>query len=128
MPTPRRSYPSDLSDTEWTILEPLVPPPKPGGRPCRWSRREIVNGLCYTLRTGCQWRLLPHDFPPWQTVYDYFRQWRNDGVWARIHTALREQVRAKEGRHPTPSAGILDSQSVRTTAKGASGATMVPRR
>jgi putative transposase len=124
----RRSYPSDLTDAEWALLEPLIPPPKPGGRPPQHSRRELVDAMCYVLRSGCAWRLLPHDFPPWQTVYHYFRLWREDGTFARIHTVLREQTRRSLGREPSPSVAILDSQSVRTTEKGGSAVTMGPRR
>ncbi len=114
----RKPYPSDLRDAEWAILEPLVPAPKVGGRPARHSRREIVNGILYVVRGGNQWRAMPHDLPPWQTVYFYFRCWRNDGTWESIHAALREQARRKAGREPTPSAAILDSQSVKTTQRG----------
>lgn len=114
----RRAYPSDLSDVEWALLEPLVPAPKTGGREPIHSRREIVNAIFYVLRSGCQWRMLPHDFPPWETVYDYFRRWRDSGVWESINQALREKVRQRAGREKTPSAVIIDSQSVRTTEKG----------
>ena len=114
----RREYPSDISDEEWAILEPLIPPAKPGGRPRTTHIREVINALFYLDRTGAQWRALPHEFPPWSTIWSYFRQWRNDGTGPRIHTALREQVRVKQGREPTPSAAILDSQSVKTSQKG----------
>lgn len=118
MSSPPRLYASDLSDAEWVILEPLVPAPKPGGRPARWSRREIVNGIFYLVRTGCQWRLLPREYPSWKTVYHYFRLWRLDGTWEQINAALREQVRVQQGRKAEPSAAIIDSQSVKTTSVG----------
>jgi putative transposase len=118
----RRRYPTDLSDEEWVVLAPLVPRAKSGGRPARHDRREICNGIRYALRSGGAWRLLPHDLPPWQTVYGYFWAWRRDGTWERIHEVLRGEVRAQAGRDPQPSAGIVDSQSVKMTdQRGARG-------
>lgn len=121
-------YPSDLTDQEWALVEPLLPAAKPAGRPRTTDLREVLNALFYLDRTGCQWRALPKDFPPWSTVWSYFRQWRNDGTWQRLHTALREQVRVKGGREPTPSAAIIDSQSVKTSQKGGSAAMTGARR
>jgi putative transposase len=119
----RKAYPSDLTDKEWAVLEPLIPPPKPGGRPRTVNMREVLNAILYVLRTGCQWDLLPHDFPPKGTVYDYFNTWRKSGVWERLNARLRQQVRQAAKREATPSAAILDSQSVKTTEKGASEVT-----
>ena len=116
--TKRTAYFTDLSDKQWHLLEPLVPAVKSGGRPAQHTRREIMNGILYILRTGCQWRALPHDLPPWKTVYTYFRNWRVDGTWLHIHETLRQQARRAQGRHAQPSAAILDSQSVKTTEKG----------
>ena len=89
----RLAYPSDLSDREWQLLEPLLPPPKPGGRPITYPRREIVNAIRYVLRTGCSWRMLPHDLPPWRIVFHYFRTWRRDGTWQRVHGVLHAELR-----------------------------------
>jgi putative transposase len=114
----RTSYPSDLSDNEWKVLEPLIPVAKLGGRPRPVDMREIVNGVFYILRGGCAWRLMPHDLPKWQTVYDYFRTWRIEGVWERLNRVVREQLRLKMGREAEPSAGVLDSQSIKTTEVG----------
>jgi len=123
----RRRYPTDLTDAQWAILEPLVPPPKPGGRPPKHPRRELVDAMLYILRAGGAWRLLPHEFPPWQPVYHYFRLWRDDGTWERINAVLREHVRVRAGRDPQPSGAILDSQSARTTEKGGLAAGMAQR-
>jgi len=114
----RRAYPTDLADTEWECIEALLPVPENEGRPRLHSLREILDAIFYLLKSGCPWRLLPHDFPPWQTVYHYFRAWRLDGVWERVHAALRERVRVRLQRDPQPSAGIVDSQSVKTTGVG----------
>ena len=99
----RKSYPSDLSEREWRLLEPLLPRPKPGGRPIKYARREMVNGIRYVLRTGCAWRMLPHDLPPWRTAFHYFRTWRRDGTLEEVHQALRDQVRLTEGREVLPA-------------------------
>jgi transposase len=114
----RKAYPSDVSDAEWKVLEGYIPAVRSGGRPAEHERREIVNAIRYVLGTGCQWRYLPHDFPPAHTVYDYFRQWSAQGVWETANRALREQARRRAGRSASPSAAIIDSQSVRTTEKG----------
>jgi len=126
--TVRKLYPSDLTDDEWRILAPLVPAVQWGGRPAEHARREMINAMLYVLRTGCQWRYLPHDFPPWKTVYTYFRTWRVNGTWQHIHDALRRQLRQAEGHHREASAAILDSQSVKTTEKGGRAATMRARK
>jgi putative transposase len=125
---PRKAYPTDLNDKEWAVIEPYVPKPKTGGRPAEHSRREIINAIAYILRSGCAWRLMPHDLPPWSTVYDYFRQWRIDGTWERINTALREKLRTTIGREAEPSAAIIDSQTVKTTEKGGRVATTQARK
>lgn len=119
METPiRRTYPSDLTDAQWAILEPLVPASKYGGRPRTVDMREIINTILYLNRTGCQWDMLPHDLLPKSTVYEYFAQWRDDGTWAKFVDALRVEVRTQEGREATPSAMCIDSQSVKTTEVG----------
>ena len=124
----RHPYLSDLTDAEWAILEPLIPPAKPGGRKRSVDIREVINAILYLLRTGCAWRMLPHDFPNWHTVYTYFRNWRRDGTWQRINDVLRRQLRIQEGREAEPSAAILDSQSVKTTEKGGPAAMMPARK
>jgi putative transposase len=111
-------YHTDLSNFEWAVLEPHFPPPQATGRPRRHSYREILNAIFYLLRSGCAWRLLPRDLPPWQTVYHYFRLWRLSGLWERLNSALRQRLRGQMGREPHPSAGIVDSQSVKTTGVG----------
>jgi putative transposase len=118
MSSPPRLYPTDLSNAEWAILEPLIPAAKPGGRPCTWSRRIILNGIFYVLRSGCQWRLLPREYPPWKTVYHYFRARRLAGIRKQLNATLRERERVRQGRHPQPSGCIMDSQSAKTTSVG----------
>src|SRR5579859_4973607 len=114
----RKAYPSDVSDRGWAYIADLIPQPKPGGRPAKHSRREIVNAMLYVLRTGCAWRQLPHEFPPYTTVYDYYRAWRDSGLWEQINERLRSQVRVQAGREAQPSVAVIDSQRVATTAKG----------
>jgi len=125
----RRAYPTDLTDAQWAAIAQLVPDALPGGRPRRASSREIVNAILYALRGGQAWRLLPHDFPPWQTVYHYLRRRPAEGVWARIHHAVLMADRERAGREASPTAAIIDSQSVRTgDQKGARAATTRARR
>jgi putative transposase len=124
----RNPYQTDLTDAQWHLIEPLLPPAKPGGRPRTVDLREVLNGILYLLRTGCQWRMIPNDLPPWGTVHYYFWRWRKEGVWQRVNDTLRDQLRNKEGREQSPSAAIVDSQSVKTTEKGAPGATTAARR
>jgi len=114
----RTSYPTDLADDQWTAIGSLVPRPKPGGRPAKYPRREIVNAILYQTRNGGVWRGLPHDLPRYRIVFHYFRCWQMDGTWDRIHNRLRTRVRQGEGKTPKPTAAILDSQSVKTTEQG----------
>ena len=116
----RERYPTDLTDAQWARIADLIPPPKPGGRPATVSRREIVNAIFYHVRNGGTWRALPHDFPHWKTVHHYFSQWRDDGTWQRVHDAVRDDTRRAAGRDVSPSAAILDAQSVKTAEKGGS--------
>jgi transposase len=108
-----KQYPSDLTDAQWALIEPLVPEPCSGGRPAVHPRRRIVDAILYVNRTGCAWRQLPHDFPLWATVFWYFTKWREEGVVDRLHDALRDRVRDAEGRDPMASAGCVDAQSVK---------------
>jgi putative transposase len=114
---PRKRYPTDVSDKEWAVLEPLLPR-QDFGRPAQYAVRELINGIRYVLRSGCSWRMLPHDLPPWSTVYRYFRKLEAEGYWQRLNEQLRETVREAEGRAQQPSQASIDSQSVRTTEKG----------
>jgi putative transposase len=113
----RKAYKTDITDGQWQILEPLIPPAKPGGHPRTVNMREVVNSIFYVLRTGCGWEMLPHDLPPYSTVYYYFRRWQKTGVWQQMNNALRQQLRQVEGRNPQARAAIADSQSVKTTEK-----------
>jgi putative transposase len=113
-----KRYPSDLSDEEWRLLEPHLPPPHRRRWPSLPSPRKILNAIFYILKSGCQWRMLPRGFPPWKTVFHYFRAWRVNGIWERMNRALRRRLREKLGRDPEPSAGIVDAQSVKTTGVG----------
>ena len=114
----RRAYQTDLSDAEWSYTEPHLPTPEASGRPRVHTLREITDAIFYIVRSGCAWRLLPHDFPPWKTIHHYFRTWRIDGTFERMHSALLKRVRVRSERNPQPSAAIVDSQSVKTTGVG----------
>lgn len=113
----RKSYPSDLSDLEWSIVKPLLPPVKNRGRKRETDLREIINAILYLLNEGCKWRSLPHDFPHWSTVRTYFDRWKRKRVWYQLNNVLREKLRVEEGRNSKPSAVSIDSQSIKTTEK-----------
>lgn len=125
-------YPSDLTDSQWNKLEPLLEVPRGhrhgGGRPRKYELRRVVDATLYVVKTGCQWRQMPANFPPWQTVYQQFRTWRDGGAWERVNKALREQSRKAQGRKATPTVAIVDSQSVKTALKGCNADTMQARR
>lgn len=129
---PRESYPTDLSDKQWSLIEPLLPKAKSnkqtGGRPPTTDLREVVNACLYQTRSGGAWRMLPHDFPHWKQVFKYFDAWKKDGTWQKLHDHLRAQVRMKAGKNTEPSAGIIDAQSVQTTKKGVFAALMRGRK
>jgi transposase len=120
--TTRQAYPTDLTDKEWNLIQHLVPKAKAGGRPEAYPKREILNAIFYWARSGGAWRMLPHDLPPWRIVYYYFWQWRRDGTWYVMHDLLRGDVRVAAGKRRQSSAGVIDSQSVKTTEKGGSAA------
>jgi transposase len=124
-------YPSDLTDAQWNKLEPMLKPPRgnrhAGGRPRKYELRRVVDALLYVVKTGCQWRQLPTNFPPWLSVHQQFRAWRDDGTWERVTKTLREQGRKAGGRNATPTVAIIDSQSAKTAQKGG-GAVMTRAR
>lgn len=124
----KRSYPSDLGDKQWRLIQPYIEEYyRRGGNP-GYSRRQIINAILYVTRGGISWRMLPKDFPPWQTVYSCFRRWQHSGLWLKIHDALRERVRVSVGKDPQPTVGIIDSQSARTTEKGGLGGMTAARK
>src|SRR5262249_31722760 len=123
----RWAYTTDLADEEWQVLAPLLPPEKSGGRPRKYPLREGITGIPYILRGGRAWRLMPHHLPHWQTAYQTFSAWRQDGTWLKLHDQLRDEVRTRMGRHVQPSAAIIDAQTVNTTEKGGGPTAMMTR-
>jgi putative transposase len=113
----RKPYPSDISDAEWEIFKPMLPLPKGFGHPVEVNFREILNGIFYVQRSGCQWEMMPHDLPPYSTVYSYFQKWQRKGLWQTMHDQVRQQLRTKLGRDEHSTVAIGDSQSVKTTEK-----------
>jgi putative transposase len=124
----RDAYPTDVTDDEWQVMEPLIPPAKSGGRPRGVDLREIINDIRYVLSAGCAWRLVPYDLPPWETLSASCRRWKEDGTWERINDTLRQRLRHRSGRHQEPCGAILDNQTVKTTELGGSRAMMPARR
>ena len=124
----RRRYDSDLQDDEWALIAPYIPGPKPGGRPRDVDIRAVVDAIFYLLKTGCQWRALPHDYPPWGTVNWYWNQWRDSGLWRELNDVLRRDLRSAAGRHDEPSAAVIDSQSLKSAEKGGRAGTMPARK
>lgn len=114
----RTPYPSDLTDAQWQVIESLIPPERWGGRTRSVNIRDVINAILYLIRTGCQWRAIPHEYPKWQTVRFYYDRFRRDGTWEQVHQRLRDRCRLQAGRHEQPSAAVIDSQSIRAVKGG----------